>query len=361
MLHLRDKYCQFMELKSIIISLIFCLLTACNSDIPQIRVGCENETKGVYTVKWELFPMKQGTVRIFESRSPDIFDRAILVDEKPISDGFSIIRRENNQRHFFRLVFDKKYSSIVGERHILTDKVDNLRDLGGYYQGKTKQIKWGKIYRSGNLSNLSSKDRIILDSLYVKTVIDFRDEKKAKYYPSKYKAPVMKDIYLHSISVDSIGEKVIGGVMKKGDVLVSLQDMYAQILDKDTASLSRLFEILLDQKNYPLLYYCGLGKDKAGLVSILILEALGVDQEEIFYDYMLSNRYINFNRAVETARQLPVETQEALTTLLSVNEQLFNFIYEKIKMDYGSMNNYLEKKLNLTPQKKIQLREILLY
>ncbi len=337
------------------------LFLSCVSDVPQIRAGCDNETQGVYTVKWELFPMKSGNVKIFESRSPDSFENAVLVDEKPVSEGFAIIRRDDSQRRFFQLVFDKKTSSIVGEKHIITDRVDNLRDMGGYYQGKGRQIKWGKLYRSGNLSWLSPNDKVVLDSLHIRTIIDFRDKEKARQYPTLYHAPQSLNFYLHGLAVDTIHQKVIEGIMKKGDVLVALQDLYAQIIDKDTLNLEQFFDTLLDEGNYPILYHCALGKDRAGLVSILVLEALGVDQEQIFYDYMLSNRYINFNRVVEQARQLPVETQEALTTLLQANEQLFNFVYEKIKMDYGSMDNYLEKKIHFTYKKREKLQKILLY
>ncbi len=337
------------------------LMYACSSDTPKVRAVCDNENPNSYVIKWEVFPMNSGKVKIFESHNPDSFDNERLIEEKSIGDGFAIVQRVDDQRHFFHLVFDKKYSTIVGERHIITERIDNLRDLGGYHEGKSKQIKWGKIYRSGTLSWLSQKDRITLDSLHIQTVVDLRNSNKIKQYPSLYKAPANINLYLQDLSADSIRNKIIGGQMRKGDVLIALQDMYAQIIDKDTAQLRQLFDLFLDEGNYPVLYHCALGKDRSGLISVLLLEALGVDREEIFHDYMLSNHYINFNRAVVQAPDLPEDAQKALTTLLSANEPVFNFIYDKIKMDYGSIDNYLEKILQLTNKKREKLQKILLY
>ena len=350
-----------MRMKIFPILLVFLLLLSCTTDTHQIRVACDNTSPEVYTVKWELFPARTGKVRIYESVNPNSFDQATLVDERSIEDGYSIIPRKDEQRRFYRLVFNKKCSALVGERYITTEKIDNLRDIGGYFKGKNKQVQWGKLYRSGSLFRFSEKDKSMLESLQIKTILDLRDTLISQKYPTQYTTPVMEHLCLHGISADSTFRKVMNGQMKKGDVLISLQDMYAQNITEDTACLAKLFDILSEEKNYPVLFHCTLGKDRAGLVSILILEALGIDRDQIFQDYMLSNQYIDFNRAVSLDPESSAEAQEALTTLLSASEHLFNFVYEKIRMEYGSMSDYLEKTLGLTDKKRDKLKEILLY
>jgi len=313
-------------------------------------------------VKWELFPQTEGKVKIYSSFNPDFTGPLYFEQEKSISDGFSIMsRKEDDRRQFFRLVFDKKYTAYVSERHIATDRISNLRDLGGYFRGKTRQMKWAKLYRSGALAWMSEKDEVTLDSLHIKTIVDLRDERTTPLLRTKYNADQTIHLGLHMLSIDTVRQKILNDQMKKGDVLISLQDMYAHVLEKDTTSLIQLFDILTDEERYPLLYHCFLGKDHAGLVSILILEALGIDRELIFYDYMLSNQFIDFSRIISKTSDLSHEAEAPLATLISANEQLFNFVYDKVRMDYGSMNQYLSNVLHVTDKKREKLREILFY
>ncbi len=337
------------------------LLSSCSTTAPDIRTACE-KTQKEYVLKWEIYPEITGQVKIYESLSPDTFNLAHEVVQKDIMEGVAVVPvPEDFKRRYFKLVFDKKYTTILSERRINTTKIDNLRDLGGYYNKQKKQLKWGKLYRSGSLSWINTKDSKILDQLAIKTVIDLRSDDKIKYTQTRYRSPQLFNLPMNQNVSDSIRRKVISRQMMKGDVLISMQDMYANILEKDAHQLEEFFNFLLEEKNYPVLYYCSLGKDITGIISILILEALDIDRDQIIQDYLVSNKYIDFNRTVVYARDLPTDIQEALTTLFTVNDELFNFIYSKIESDYGSMDNYLEKKINLTYKKREKLKEILLY
>lgn len=73
------------------------------------------------------------------------------------------------------------------------DSVQNFRDLGGYTSTNGKTVKWGKVFRSGELSSLSEWDSIRLDNLGIKTIIDLRTNQEtltapSQMYESKYPA-----------------------------------------------------------------------------------------------------------------------------------------------------------------------------
>jgi|GEM_PF-6159306 len=53
--------------------------------------------------------------------------------------------------------------------------------------------------------------------------------------------------------------------------------------------------------------------------------------------------------------------QEAITAMLSVNRAYINYVIDHIKQQYGSVDNYLEKELNVGSGKKILLKKYLLY
>jgi hypothetical protein len=69
----------------------------------------------------------------------------------------------NDAHPIFRLDSDKKtiYSS---SRAVMLEAADNFRDLGGYTATDGRQVKWGKIYRSAELSDLTLSDKRSLKS-----------------------------------------------------------------------------------------------------------------------------------------------------------------------------------------------------
>jgi protein-tyrosine phosphatase len=353
-----------MYAKTIILLFVPLYWVACSSEAPQVRAVCDSTQADACIIKWELFPMKTGKVRILESKNPDAFEQAAQVDEKDISEGFSILPRKDSRRRFFKLIFNKKCVSIVAERHIAAEKINNLRDLGGYCEGKMRQVRWGKLYRSGSLCRMSNGDKAMLDSLRIRTVLDLRGGKSSEKCHALSETFRTETLSFRKMPIESIRNRILAGQMKTGDVVVALQDMYAQIIEEDTVSMRRIFDLLIEERNYPLLFFCGLGKDRSGILSMLILGALGIDREQIYDDYMLSNHYIDyihFKKSEIQSVELDVEQQEALTTMLKANERVFDFIYDRIERDYGSIPGYLEKKMHFTPEKREKLAEVLLY
>lgn len=344
-----------------LISFLAAHFTACQSNAPQIRAACDDTTGGVYTLKWELFPREEGKVKIYSSYDPSFTSPPVLEAEKCIGEDFAILPKKSDKRKFFKLVFNKNYTSYVAERNITTERIMNLRDLGGYNKGKQKQIQWAKLYRSANIAHLSKADRITLDSLGIKTIIDLRADVLRKRSPSVYRPDQTLALNLSKLSIDSIRSKIVEGKMLKGDVLIALQDLYAQIIKQDTAALSQALHLLTQASVYPVLLHCNFGKDQTGILSILILEALGIEREQIFNDYMLSNQHINFSKILSHVDDLPLEAEEPLITLLSVNERMFRFVYQIIDKEYGSMQTYLQKVLHFTESDQEQLRNTLLY
>lgn len=66
-----------------------------------------------------------------------------------------------------------KFSKVkIHTRHIELEGEPNFRDLGGYKTEDGKTVKWGQVYRSGKLSNLTESDVKILDSLDIRTVVN---------------------------------------------------------------------------------------------------------------------------------------------------------------------------------------------
>ena len=92
----------------------------------------------------------------------------------------------------------------------------------------------------------------------------------------------------------------------------------------------------------------------------MVLAALGVNEEVIMEDYRLSNDYFNIPKASKYAYKLPINSQEAITTIYSAKEDFLNAAKEQIEAEYGSVQAYLKKGLGLSAEEIEQLRSILL-
>jgi protein-tyrosine phosphatase len=317
---------------------------------------------GTYLIKWETFPHIDGTVQIYESNRPDSFNLDIPVSEQNIREGYKrVLAMHTFARTYFKLVFNKKYSVITANRELNMQGIFNFRDLGGYNNNANKQIQWGKLYRSGSLSMATQADIALLNKLGIETIIDLRTEKESFFSPNKFKAPQVYNLPLRGNPHNLFFDEILSQKMKREDILAYDQDLFSFLLENNTDYFIKLFDILLEEKNYPAVIYCSLGKDRTAIASALILAALNVNEDIILDDYLLSNNLINFHSLVQNADVYPMEVQETITALFRAHKETINYSLDLIKDNFGSVDNYFEKELNLTHKKREKLKSLLLY
>src|SRR5260370_17458964 len=75
-----------------------------------------------------------------------------------------------------------------GRRRILFEGAVNFRDLGGYEAASGKRTRWGQVYRADNLAGLTEADLVLLESLGLRSLIDFRIPLEREAYPDRLPA-----------------------------------------------------------------------------------------------------------------------------------------------------------------------------
>ena len=179
----------------------------------------------------------------------------------------------------------------------------------------------GVFLRTAALANATEEDiRILQDDYHLSTIVDLRMTAEAESAPD----PEIEGVkYLHLGIIDeeemaakrqAISAEVMEGLdlSKKTDQLklairlgIISDQMYVEFLSGEPgkAGYARLFrELLALPEGGSLLFHCTQGKDRTGCAAMLILSALGVDEETILADFMLTNA---FNAAlIESERQM---------------------------------------------------------
>lgn len=337
------------------------IATSCNKE-SKISFFCERDKAGNYTLKWEVFPKKDGDkISIYLSDNDLQFNEPPALTTNVNEYIANIPTKDSIERKFFRLRVNNTYSGVISNRFFNMDSLQNFRDAGGYFTHEGKQVKWGKIYRSGELSELSLRDSKILDALRIKTVIDFRDNEERSLYPDTYQAPKSINIPIPTGNRAYIREKIIDGSFLRGDAIIFNQDTYKNLIEDYTDEYAAFFDVLSNESNYPIIFHGYLGKDRVGLANYFLLKILGVPGDTNEEDYLLSNSCITEQEVMGEARFLPEKMQEAATIVCQANMSYLNYAKACMKEKSGSVNEYIEKELKVTPEKKEKIKKILLY
>jgi protein-tyrosine phosphatase len=323
----------------------------------------EKDTEGDFLLKWEVSPDQEGNIEIYSSLTDSSLNSFTPVTSRKITDQVMKLNPTGSGlREYFILRTGGVYSGVVANRTIDMNLIKNFRDIGGYFTTDNRQMKWGQIYRSGNLSNATLYDQEKIRRLNIRTVIDFRSERTARTYPILLHPTIRKfALPLMPMDAQKLDEQLEDEQFDRSDAIRYVQEEYVNIIENHKTQFGEMFDILANDSNYPILLSGSLGKDGVGLATYLILYAIGIPQSSLEEDYMLSNRLIDPGMVEIDARNLSEPLQEAVTAMLTVNRAYLNYAIDHIKLKYGSVDNYLEKELRVTSGKRNLLRKYLLY
>lgn len=241
----------------------------------------------------------------------------------------------------------------------------NFRDLGGYTAKDGRKIKKGLLYRSGGLYLMNQEEKDLFLSLGIRFIMDLRSKEESDASPD----PVFPNIEMvrHSGITYKGGEEIdfspigMSRIGKEGEEQLALLNGYYTSIPFDNEA----YKILMDKIVHhcvPIVYHCHTGKDRTGVFTIILLLALGLDEETIFNDFMLSNYFHReaLARALsdnEEKINAHPEAKELLTMWFGVSERIGHLVISIIKEKYGSYEAYFENEYGLDTSGIMALRD----
>ena len=260
--------------------------------------------------------------------------------------------------------------------------VGNARELGGYTTTDGRSVKRGVLLRTAKLMDATEEDMERLLSFYHLAVdVDFRGDDEVERAPDPEMGGVeylnthildaeggpsgeilteIEALKEQGVEVDKISE--IRLFLKYG---VFTDQFYVDFLSSDVgkAGYSRFFRALLAlPEDRALLFHCSQGKDRTGCGAMLILFALGVDEETIMADFLLTNEY---NAAlIAEEREYLIENgvgEDELDTYMKTMDQVYPELMANaiqwMTETYGSPLDYITQELGVTEAEIQELRD----
>ena len=280
---------------------------------------------------------------------------------RTVSESTVILKNYNfAKRFFFGFKNTKGEMFIASERLIPMDNSSNFRDLGGIPTQDGRVVKWGKIYRSGKLNKLDTKDLDYFNTLGINTVVDFRDD--IEVVKDKTRFPTNREINRIRTPIGDrsgnmqaeLKKQIRSADQNTFDSEKFVADVMAEFIDSFAFQYQPFLDIVVDADKAPVLYHCSAGKDRTGLGTAIVLGMLGVDREVILDDFMMSNYYRNKDINKTLRKTSLIAKQRVTQPLLEVKESYLKAAFEAIDNKYGSMENFIEKEYGYD-QKKLEV------
>lgn len=240
----------------------------------------------------------------------------------------------------------------------------NLRDMGGYRAAEGRAVRHGMLYRSGMMSMLTEADEAHLAGLGIVTVCDLRRPGERRRDPTRWCEPVGVHYWSRDYAESSgvltelmDGNMLTGGQMR--DVMIAL---YRELPVDHAPSYRYMFERLA-AGHVPLLFNCSAGKDRTGVAAALILSVLGVDRDDVFADYLLTNEHADHQRLIARfgpeGERFSKASPEVIGPLMAADADYLAAMFESLDRDHGGVDGYLAG-IGVDDAARLRLRDLLL-
>lgn len=262
--------------------------------------------------------------------------------------------------------------SVPGAEIALEGAV-NFRELGGYPAADGRTVRYGLLYRGGNLDALQSPaDRAVLQSWNLHDILDLRSAGECAKHPDpevtgaayhRVCAMWMEDgteMDFSSSGIERLAAEKAAFEKKAGHPVHDydwFSVLYRQ-MPFDNPAYHALFS-LLEAHRGPLLFHCTCGKDRTGIAAMLILLALGVDRNTALHDYMLTNTYRQAIIEASLRGKTP-EERRLLRSVEGVDEAMGAGAIDEILLRYDSYEAYFEREYGLDAKRLKALRDFYL-
>ncbi|HET6835050.1 MAG TPA: tyrosine-protein phosphatase [Acidimicrobiales bacterium] len=176
--------------------------------------------------------------------------------------------------------------TTFAERLIRFDSCFNFRDLGGYETDDGRRVRWKTLYRADTLHRLDGPDLDLFLELGLRSVIDLRSQHELDDH-GRFRHD--SGLVVHHVPMID----VVGGPRRPVETAPdasprSVGEGYISMADEGRRAIGSAVALLAGPDALPAVFHCTAGKDRTGILAAILLSAIGVRDEDIVDDYMLT-------------------------------------------------------------------------
>ncbi|WP_376701293.1 tyrosine-protein phosphatase [Listeria booriae] len=315
------------------------------------------------TLTWSPTDILAGTI-IFQSNTatPTSSKKQLLV----VDQETKLVLVTEDTPVFFIIQHPDGTHTVIGERTIPLEGCFNFRDLGGYVNTAGKTVRWGKLYRSSLLTNITEKDKDTLEKLGVSWICDLRSTSEIAAKPTPALAHIKnRHIPIGTAKNESTESQKID-IPDDHRVYEPLMGESYRVFVQSKDGFREIFNDIIEKEEVPFLFHCTAGKDRTGVLGALLLKLLDVPENTILADYELTNQYADnilgemqglVNSFSNSERKIDLEN---FRPMAEARPAYLEIAFDEMQKEYGSVDAYLEKGIGITPSEKAKFQTMML-
>ncbi|WP_376699513.1 tyrosine-protein phosphatase [Listeria booriae] len=315
------------------------------------------------TLTWSPTDILAGTI-IFQSNTatPTSSKKQLLV----VDQETKLVLVTEDTPVFFIIQHPDGTHMVIGERTIPLEGCFNFRDLGGYVNTAGKTVKWGKLYRSSLLTNITEKDKDTLGKLGVSWICDLRSTSEIAAKPTPALAHIKnRHIPIGTAKNESTESQKID-IPDDHRVYEPLMGESYRVFVQSKDGFREIFNDIIEKEEVPFLFHCTAGKDRTGVLGALLLKLLDIPENTILADYELTNQYADnilgemqglVNAFSNSEKKIDLEN---FRPMAEARPAYLEIAFDEMQKEYGSVDAYLEKGIGITPSEKAKFQTMML-
>ncbi|HET7415118.1 MAG TPA: tyrosine-protein phosphatase [Arthrobacter sp.] len=177
------------------------------------------------------------------------------------------------------------------DRIVSWDGIYNARDLGGL-RTATGTTAFGTFYRTARLESLTDQGWQQLYDAGVRTIVDLRNEEERI---RRDVDPVIDQDALPAVTVVSCPteDQSDPGFMEICGPYLDSPEYYWENLRRWPEKFAKVFRAMAAAEEGAIVVHCAGGRDRTGMITMMLLLLAGVEHDDIAADYELSVRAVN--------------------------------------------------------------------
>ncbi len=224
---------------------------------------------------------------------------SVFVSDDPIDAGTDVrapggpgrVTVERGRRTYVHLFDPEDGFTVTAERVLTHIPVRNFRDIGGYPTMDGTATRWGQVFRSGRLDELTEDDHDHLRALGITRVFDLRTDTEVENNPNHLPDDITEERMPMSSSAavpKGLFERVLDGDITS----YTMDDMaagYLRMLEVFPHYINRMVSAVASGEK--ILFHCTAGKDRTGITAMTMLGIASVADAHVLDDYEISAQY----------------------------------------------------------------------
>jgi protein-tyrosine phosphatase len=172
---------------------------------------------------------------------------------------------------------------MTGDRHLTWEGCYNARDLGGLNRRNGGETRWRAVVRADNPQRLTAAAWAAAHEYGIRTIIDLRAAYEAK--PDARPAGITS---LNIVLNDESDIEFWDHWGENGTKLNCTPLYYTAFLERFPHKIAEVCAAIANADPGGVMIHCAAGRDRTGLISLVLLALADVEPDEIAADHALS-------------------------------------------------------------------------